>query len=70
MQIRRYGFHGTSHRYLAEAAASHLGKPLGQLNAITCHLGAWAVSIIAPSRSSQCIVTVQISESAICSTSR
>ena len=38
--IRRYGFHGTSHKYLAQEAARQLGKPLEQLNAITCHLGA------------------------------
>ncbi|GBF90589.1 acetate kinase [Raphidocelis subcapitata] len=38
--IRRYGFHGTSHKYLAETAAAMMGRPLGQLNAITCHLGA------------------------------
>ncbi|KAI8466299.1 MAG: acetate kinase [Monoraphidium minutum] len=37
--IRRYGFHGTSHMYLAETAAAMLGRPAGQLNAITCHLG-------------------------------
>lgn len=37
--IRRYGFHGTSHKYLAETAAAMLGRPAGQLNAITCHLG-------------------------------
>ncbi|KIZ07816.1 acetate kinase [Monoraphidium neglectum] len=37
--IRRYGFHGTSHKYLAETAAAMLGRPVGQLNAITCHLG-------------------------------
>jgi acetate kinase len=37
--IRRYGFHGTSHQYVARAAADHLGTPLGQLRIITCHLG-------------------------------
>lgn len=37
--IRRYGFHGTSHQYLAQQAAAMLGKPLEQLNAISCHLG-------------------------------
>ncbi len=37
--IRRYGFHGTSHRYVADRAAHILGQPLGQINMITCHLG-------------------------------
>ncbi|MCM8812610.1 MAG: acetate kinase [Candidatus Omnitrophica bacterium] len=37
--IRRYGFHGTSHRYVAEAAAKALKKPLRSLKLITCHLG-------------------------------
>ena len=37
--IRRYGFHGTSHRYVAQAAAKELKKPLGKLKLITCHLG-------------------------------
>lgn len=38
-QVRRYGFHGTSHLYVAKAAAHHLGKSLESLNLITCHLG-------------------------------
>jgi acetate kinase len=37
--VRRYGFHGTSHHYVAEQAAAHLGQPLGHLNLITLHLG-------------------------------
>jgi len=37
--IRRYGFHGTSHRYVSERAAVMLGKPTSALNIITCHLG-------------------------------
>ena len=37
--IRRYGFHGTSHRYVAMRAAELLGKPLEACNLITCHLG-------------------------------
>jgi acetate kinase len=37
--IRRYGFHGISHQYVAEKAAEKLRKPLSQLNLITCHLG-------------------------------
>jgi acetate kinase len=38
-KIRKYGFHGTSHQYVAEQAASILKKPLRELNLITCHLG-------------------------------
>ncbi|MEJ5273194.1 MAG: acetate kinase [Spirochaetota bacterium] len=38
-KIRRYGFHGTSHKYVAEQAALKLGKPLNECNLITCHLG-------------------------------
>lgn len=38
-KIRRYGFHGTSHRYIAERAAKVLKKPLKELKIITCHLG-------------------------------
>lgn len=37
--IRRYGFHGTSHRYVAGAAAEMLGRPLDTLKLVTCHLG-------------------------------
>ncbi len=37
--VRRYGFHGTSHRYVADRAAEMIGKPLEELNLVTCHLG-------------------------------
>ena len=37
--IRRYGFHGTSHRYVSMKAAEELSKPLSELNLITAHLG-------------------------------
>ncbi len=37
--IRRYGFHGTSHKYVTEAAARFLKKPLDKINLITLHLG-------------------------------
>lgn len=39
MKIRRYGFHGTSHRYVAARAAAAVGKDIGELKIITCHLG-------------------------------
>jgi acetate kinase len=38
-RIRRYGFHGTSHKFVAEAAASFLGTPLESTNTIVLHLG-------------------------------
>ena len=38
-QIRRYGFHGTSHRYVSARVAELVGKPMDQLKIITCHLG-------------------------------
>ncbi len=37
--VRRYGFHGTSHAYVAGRAAMHLAQPLASLNLITLHLG-------------------------------
>lgn len=37
--IRRYGFHGTSHQYVAEQAAAAMGAELKDLRIITCHLG-------------------------------
>ncbi len=38
-QVRRYGFHGTSHRYVSQRAAQILGKNLAKLKMITLHLG-------------------------------
>ncbi len=38
-KVRRYGFHGTSHRFVSERAAEMLGKPIEELKIITCHLG-------------------------------
>ena len=37
--IRRYGFHGTSHRYVSAKAAELSGRPLSELRMVTCHLG-------------------------------
>lgn len=37
--IRKYGFHGTSYRYLTKAAAGLLGKNPSEINAVICHLG-------------------------------
>ena len=38
-KVRRYGFHGTSHRYVTQRAADMLGKPIESLKLISCHLG-------------------------------
>lgn len=38
-KIRRYGFHGSSHQYIAKRMAKHLQKPLSQVNIISMHLG-------------------------------
>jgi acetate kinase len=38
-RVRRYGFHGTSHKYVAQRAAALMGKKFDQANLITCHLG-------------------------------
>lgn len=38
-RVRRYGFHGTSHRYVSRAAASFLGRPVEELKLIVLHLG-------------------------------
>ncbi len=37
--VRRYGFHGTSHRYVTERAAAMLGKKVEEVNLVTCHIG-------------------------------
>lgn len=38
-KIRRYGFHGTSHKYVSQRAAEILGKPIEELKLISCHMG-------------------------------
>lgn len=38
-KVRRYGFHGTSHKYITNRAAEMLGKDVNEVNLITCHLG-------------------------------
>jgi len=45
--VRKYGFHGTSHQFVASEAAKMLGKPLDQLTAISCHLGSGGASLCA-----------------------
>ncbi len=38
-RIRKYGFHGTSHKYVSQEAIKVLGKPAEELKIVTCHLG-------------------------------
>lgn len=38
-KVRRYGFHGTSHRYVSQRAAELMGKPCESIKTVTCHLG-------------------------------
>lgn len=38
-RVRRYGFHGTSHRFVSHAAAEFLGRDVGEINQIVLHLG-------------------------------
>ena len=37
--VRRYGFHGTSHKYVSQRAAEMMGRPLEELRLISCHVG-------------------------------
>lgn len=53
--VRRYGFHGTSHQYVARQAAKILGKPLSETSLITCHLGNG--SSMAAIRNGKCVDT-------------
>jgi acetate kinase len=42
LEVRRYGFHGLSHKYAAGRSAALLGRPVEELRVVTCHLGAGA----------------------------
>jgi acetate kinase len=53
--VRRYGFHGTSHHYVAQRAAEYLGVPLQSINLISLHLGNGASA--AAIRQGQCVDT-------------
>ena len=53
--VRKYGFHGTSHKFLTQAAAKWLKKPLSKVNLVTCHLGNG--SSIAAVKGGECIDT-------------
>ncbi|MCD7821414.1 MAG: acetate kinase [Clostridiales bacterium] len=54
-KVRRYGFHGTSHRFVSARAAAMLGKPIEELKIITCHLGNG--SSIAAVKNGKCVDT-------------
>jgi len=54
-RIRRYGFHGTSHGYVAQRCADILGRPIEDLKIVTCHLGNG--SSIAAVKNGKCIDT-------------
>jgi acetate kinase len=54
-RVRRYGFHGTSHKYVAHEAARYLDRNVGALKTITCHLGNG--SSIAAVRDGVCVDT-------------
>ena len=53
--LRKYGFHGTSHKFLTQAAAAWLKKPLKKVNLVTCHLGNG--SSIAAVKNGECMDT-------------
>ena len=53
--IRKYGFHGTSHKFITQAAAAWLKKPLRKVNLVTCHLGNG--SSLAAVKNGECIDT-------------
>ena len=55
MGIRKYGFHGTSHKFITEEAAKLLKKPLSKVNLVTCHMGNG--SSLAAVKNGECVDT-------------
>ncbi len=53
--IRKYGFHGTSHKFIVKEAAKLLKKPVGKVNLVTCHLGNG--SSLAAVKNGECVDT-------------
>jgi acetate kinase len=45
--LRKFGFHGTSHQYVAAQAAAMLNKPLAEFSGVSCHLGSGGASLCA-----------------------
>lgn len=54
-KIRKYGFHGTSHKYVSQEAIKYLGKPADETKIVTCHLGGG--SSISAVKGGKCIDT-------------
>ena len=55
MGIRKYGFHGTSHKFITQEAAKLLKKPLSKVNLVTCHMGNG--SSLAAVKNGECVDT-------------
>ncbi len=55
MGIRKYGFHGTSHKFITQEAAKLLKKPVSKVNLVTCHMGNG--SSLAAVKNGQCVDT-------------
>ena len=55
MGIRKYGFHGTSHKFIVQEAAKFLRKPVAKVNLVTCHMGNG--SSLAAVKNGQCVDT-------------
>ena len=55
MGIRKYGFHGTSHKFITEEAAKFLKKPVAKVNLVTCHMGNG--SSLAAVKNGECVDT-------------
>jgi acetate kinase len=55
MGIRKYGFHGTSHKFIVQEAAKFLKKPLLKVNLVTCHMGNG--SSLAAVKNGECVDT-------------
>ena len=55
MGIRKYGFHGTSHKFIVQEAAKFLRKPVAKVNLVTCHMGNG--SSLSAVKNGQCVDT-------------
>ncbi len=55
MGIRKYGFHGTSHKFIVQEAAKFLKKPVSKVNLVTCHMGNG--SSLAAVKNGECVDT-------------
>ena len=55
MGIRKYGFHGTSHKFIVQEAAKFLKKPVEKVNLVTCHMGNG--SSLSAVKNGQCVDT-------------